>query len=171
VLKNMPMSHNDLDFNQPDAIDRFMRHIYLFQVENRAQQFAIVLKVMTKADEYPILYHCTNGKDRTGFMTALILLICGVPEETIISDYSLTNLTFDEAFETLGSIMADELNATQGVSKDQLKDFFGVKPEWLKIQLNYIKDHYENVDAYLLDKTDLTKEDLDKIRANMLEAE
>ncbi|WP_392888268.1 tyrosine-protein phosphatase [Eubacterium limosum] len=170
VLKNIPFSHNEINFTAPDGIDQFMRKIYGYQVENAAPLYAEILKVMTDPGEYPILYHCTNGKDRTGFMTALILLICGVPEETIISDYSLTNLTFDEAFEILGTIMADEMNEAKGISKDQLKDFFGVKPEWLKIQLNYIKENYENVDAYLLDKTDLTKEDLDKIRENMLEA-
>ncbi|MEG0508303.1 MAG: tyrosine-protein phosphatase [Eubacterium sp.] len=170
VLKNMPVSHTNLDFDQPDAIDHFMRYIYKYQVENCAQQYAEILKVLTHAEELPILYHCTNGKDRTGFMTALILLICGVPEETIVSDYSLTNLTFDEAFEVLGSLMADELNAAKGVSKDQLKDFFGVKPEWLKIQLDYIKNNYDNIDAYLLDKTDLTLDDLNKIRVNMLES-
>ncbi|MDO4287714.1 MAG: tyrosine-protein phosphatase, partial [Eubacterium sp.] len=170
VLKDMPFSHNDIDFSQPGAIDRFMRDIYAYQVEHCAPIYAEILKLMTQEDAYPILYHCTNGKDRTGFMTALILLICGVPETTIISDYTLTNLTFDEAFEVLGTIMADDMQARQkNVPKDQLKDFFGVKPEWLKIQLDYIKDNYDSVDAYLLDKTDLTAEDLDKIRENMLE--
>ena len=170
VLKDIPFSHNDIDFDQPGAVDQYMRKIYRYQVEHCAPIYAKILKLMTDPEAYPILYHCTNGKDRTGFMTALILLICGVPEATIISDYSLTNLTFDEAFEVLGTIMADDMQAKQRVtSKDQLRDFFGVKPDWLKIQLNYIRDNYANVDDYLMDKTDLTAADLDAIRENMLE--
>lgn len=169
VLKNMPFDHDGIDFHQPGSIDRFMRQIYAYQVEHCAPIYAEILKLMTDDHAYPILYHCTNGKDRTGFMTALILLICGVPEATIISDYSLTNLTFDEAFEVLGTIMADEMEASKGVTKDHLRDFFGVKPEWLNIQLDFIKTHYDSVDDYLIDNTDLTAEDLDKIRENMLE--
>ncbi len=169
ILKGIPLDHSTLDFDQPDAIDGFMRGIYAYQVDQKAQAFAEVLHLMTDPTQYPILYHCTNGKDRTGILTALILLICGVSEETIISDYTLTNLTFDEAFETLGSIMADELEEKTNVSKDKLREFFGVKPAWLQIVLDYIRDHYENVDAYLMDKTDLTASDLDAIRDNMLE--
>lgn len=172
VLSGMTISPQDLDYHDPDAIDRFMRKIYAYQVANKAQDYAVVLHTLTDEHELPILYHCTNGKDRTGFMTALILLICGVPEATIISDYTLTNLTFDEAFHTLGAIMMEVMNkGKQDVEKEKLRDFFGVRPEWLKIQLDYITDNYGSVDAYLLDQTDLTEKDLDAIRDNMLEAQ
>ncbi len=170
VLEGCPHHNSEIDFNNPKGIDQYMRKLYRWQVEERAGIYAEVLKTMTSPSEYPILFHCTNGKDRTGFMAALILLICGVPESVIISDYSLTNLTFDEAYETLGTIMADDMSRKMNVSREQLRDFFGVNPEWLQIQLDYIRDNYPSVDAYLLDKTDLTQEDLDAIRTNMLEA-
>lgn len=164
VLKSMPKNVY-LDYNDPDGINQFMRKIYAFQVQERAQDFAVVLHALAN-DETPILYHCTNGKDRTGFMTALILLICGVPDETIISDYTLTNLTFDESFEILGTIMAEE---KEGIPKEAIRDFFGVCPSWLKIQLDYIHENYESIDDYLLKNTDLTTEDLYQIRNVMLE--
>jgi len=169
VLSGFSVDHRSLDFDDPQAVDRFMRGIYAFQVKHKAQDYATILHTLTKEEELPILYHCTNGKDRTGFMTALILLICGVPEATIISDYTLTNLTFDEAFHTLGAIMLDEMKDSMDIQKEKLRDFFGVKPEWLKIQLDYIKKHYGTADAYLLANTDLTEADLDDVRANMLE--
>ena len=40
---------------------------------------------------------------------------------------------------------------------------------WIKIQLDYIRDNYQNVDNYLIKNTDLTKADLDAIRETMLE--
>lgn len=172
ILQGINISAGDIDFNDPDAINRYMKAIYSWQVKNRASEYAVVLHAMTDEKEYPILYHCTNGKDRTGFMTALILLICGVPESTIISDYTLTNLTFDEAFKTLGTLMAENMKNSEKnakISKSKLRDFFGVRPEWLKIQLDYIRNHYKNVDDYLMQNTDLTKNDLDAIRNNMLE--
>ena len=151
------------NLNVPDPIGEFFKAVYGYQVKERAQTFADVLKILAK-DETPILFHCSNGKDRTGFMAALILLICGVPEETILSDYTLTNLTFDTACRRFTPHMVEEF----GCDPDRIRDFFGVRPEWLKIQLDYIKNNYANVDAYFLDKTDLTQEDLDAVRAVML---
>lgn len=37
-----------------------------------------------------VLFHCESGKDRTGLIAALLLLLCGVKEETIIEDYRLS---------------------------------------------------------------------------------
>jgi protein-tyrosine phosphatase len=154
-----------IDFTKPGAVDSFMRNVYHEQTENKAQRFADVLKYLTIPSETPLLYHCTNGKDRTGFMTYLLLGILGVNDETILSDYTLTNLTFDESYQLLGNIMSEEL----GVDNHHLWEFYGVKPDWLKISMDYINGNYGHVEAYLLDQTDMTQTDFEKIRDNLLE--
>jgi len=40
--------------------------------------------------ESGVLYHCTAGKDRTGVISAVILMLCGVDRESIVSDYVLS---------------------------------------------------------------------------------
>lgn len=40
----------------------------------------------------PILIHCTAGKDRTGVICALILSLCGVSDEAVAHEYSLTDI-------------------------------------------------------------------------------
>lgn len=154
-----------MDFTQPGTVDKFMRAIYKIQTEERAQCFAEVLKYLTEPSEYPILYHCTNGKDRTGFMTYLILSLLGVDEATILSDYTLTNLSFDESYRLLGNIMSEEL----GIENHHLWEFYGVKPDWLKTSIHYIKENFGTVEDYLLSETDLTVEDFAKIRENLLD--
>jgi protein-tyrosine phosphatase len=42
------------------------------------------------AGPHAALFHCAAGKDRTGVVAALLLGLAGVPEETIVADYSLT---------------------------------------------------------------------------------
>ena len=37
-------------------------------------------------EEVPVLFHCSAGKDRTGFGAALLLLLLDVDEETILND-------------------------------------------------------------------------------------
>ena len=39
------------------------------------------------------MFHCTAGKDRTGFASALIFSLFGIDHETIIDDYLLSNKT------------------------------------------------------------------------------
>ncbi len=43
------------------------------------------------SDDAPLVFHCTAGKDRTGFAAALLLEALGVPREVILQDYLLTN--------------------------------------------------------------------------------
>lgn len=49
--------------------------------------------------ELPVLFHCSAGKDRTGIAAALLLEVLGVPRATIIEDYLLTELFFEQGLE------------------------------------------------------------------------
>ena len=44
-------------------------------------------QALAKPDNYPLLYHCHDGKDRTGILTALLLLSLGTPRAAILQDY------------------------------------------------------------------------------------
>lgn len=48
-----------------------------------------VIKVLAEA-ESGVLYHCTAGKDRTGVVSAVILMICGAGREDIVRDYVIS---------------------------------------------------------------------------------
>ena len=48
-----------------------------------------VIKVLAEA-ESGVLYHCTAGKDRTGVVSAVILMICGADREDIVRDYVIS---------------------------------------------------------------------------------
>jgi protein tyrosine/serine phosphatase len=48
-----------------------------------------------------LIIHCTAGKDRTGVICALILSLCGVPDDIIAYEYSLTEEGLAEFRETL----------------------------------------------------------------------
>jgi len=50
-----------------------------------------VIRVFTDGViHYPVLVHCTSGKDRTGVVVASILKIIGIPHEAIIEEYLLS---------------------------------------------------------------------------------
>ncbi|RKE20131.1 tyrosine-protein phosphatase [Streptomyces sp. TLI_171] len=54
-------------------------------------RFAAVLRLIVEADGAPVLFHCTAGKDRTGWTAALLLTALGVDRQTVLADYLLTN--------------------------------------------------------------------------------
>lgn len=76
---------------------------YHFPMANKVEKYNTHLKevrvwlnniVKTFEDpklEYPVLVHCLSGKDRTGIVIAALLLIAGVPKQTIIEEYLLSD--------------------------------------------------------------------------------
>jgi protein tyrosine/serine phosphatase len=55
-------------------------------------RFAEVLQKLAAVNNGSQVYHCTGGKDRTGWTTAILLSVLGVPRNVIIEDYLLTNI-------------------------------------------------------------------------------
>ncbi len=53
------------------------------------------LRSSISAGETPVVVHCSAGKDRTGFAVAVLLSTLGVPYETILQDYLMSNETTD----------------------------------------------------------------------------
>ncbi|MFE5584491.1 tyrosine-protein phosphatase [Kitasatospora sp. NPDC056531] len=55
------------------------------------ERFADLLRLLAAPDGVPLLFHCSAGKDRTGWAAALVLTALGVDRETVLADYLLTN--------------------------------------------------------------------------------
>jgi protein-tyrosine phosphatase len=65
-------------------------HYRLF-VRDHASEYRQAVLFASDPTNYPLLIHCTSGKDRTGVAAAILLLAVGVPRETVLQDYDLTN--------------------------------------------------------------------------------
>ena len=90
------MLHNkdspiELLFRQKEQMQEVYRDFVLEESARKAYHdfFQILLESDTPKDT--ILFHCTAGKDRTGFAAALFLRGMGVDMDCIINDYLLTN--------------------------------------------------------------------------------
>jgi protein-tyrosine phosphatase len=138
---------------------------YFFMIEKRAEAFGKILSHFADPQNFPIVYHCTAGKDRTGLITALILSILGVPEETIVADYSLSNLGFDHYFQ---EFVEDARHAAMGVKDIEFQGFFIVRPDWIQNILDHLKEQYGSVERYLIEKANMDPLTIDRIRTNLL---
>ena len=77
-------------------IPDFMRQSYPQQLAQNAIHFGAILARFAEPDNLPAVFHCTAGKDRAGLTAALLLGLLGVPDKTIIEEYTLSNLAFDK---------------------------------------------------------------------------
>ncbi len=100
---------------------------YIRGVQENAAAFRDAFKLLADADNYPVLYHCAAGTDRTGVMSALVLSLLGVERETIIADFRLS-----ERVDLPGSLPAmqallDQIEAQGGI--EPYLASIGVTPE------------------------------------------
>lgn len=67
--------------------------IYRKMINNKTvmDHYKLFLDELIKSGGKPVVYHCTQGKDRTGIATMLLLLALGVDKEAIIQDYLYYN--------------------------------------------------------------------------------
>jgi protein-tyrosine phosphatase len=56
------------------------------------------LATVADAPDVPILVHCASGKDRTGIVIAVLLLVVGVPRSVIIDEYLLSDGEIERAW-------------------------------------------------------------------------
>ncbi|PRP80774.1 putative tyrosine protein phosphatase 6 [Planoprotostelium fungivorum] len=119
------------------------------------------LKVMSVKDNYPLLVHCTQGKDRTGLVCAFALAVCGASDEHIIMDYHRSQKGLDLQRET----MVEEMR------KNGLSSEFSDAPwEVMRQTLRYVREEYGTIESYL-DKHGFTEKYRQSLRRCLLKNE
>ena len=67
-----------------EVAPRSLPDVYRMILEQRQEQLRQTLATLAAPGGFPALVHCTAGKDRTGFIVALLLGLVGVPAATIL---------------------------------------------------------------------------------------
>lgn len=106
-------------------------------------RFAAALRAIAEAPEGPVVVHCYGGKDRTGVVVALALIVAGVPEPEIIADYALTQ-------SRLAPMLAEQLAAEPDESlHPQMIEYRDTRPESLTQILRHLDTKHGGPLAYL----------------------
>jgi protein-tyrosine phosphatase len=95
----------------------------------------------------PALIHCTGGKDRTGFISALIQLLAGVPYETLIDDYLFSNQLIAVPMKKKERLI--QWMSLFRVPSERIKPILEVRREYLEEAYNKIINQYGDVESYL----------------------
>lgn len=127
------------------------------------QVYARWLMDICSNEQYPILIHCTAGKDRTGWASVLLLSILGVPHETILRDYLASHDKIIAKYQPL----IDRCVAAGG-DMTILHAIFGVQAAYLKAALHEVKKLAGTMPRYLTDVLGLTAKQQETIRLILL---
>lgn len=125
--------------------------------------FAIIFD--TVQNEECVLFHCTEGKDRTGIVAVLIEMLLGVDRDESMKNYMHSNECFKNRnrfyfFLTLIAFL------DAGYAKD-FKTMFEARPSMLKRVFEII-DAFGGIDAYFTEQLHFSQEDVDSFRSKML---
>ncbi len=127
---------------------------------------AAAMRVIVTPGELPLLFHCTAGKDRTGWLAAVVLTALDVDRETIVTDYLRT--------QELNAVGRDVTLATMANRVDQpeiLLPLLEVRIEYLEAAFLEADRSYGGMDGYLREGLGLTDDDLERLRAALLNDE
>ncbi len=102
---------------------RLMQDTYRAFVSDNAEQFAALFAHLLE-DDTPLVFHCTAGKDRTGFAAALILRALGVADDVVLHDYLMTNDLYRRPAAVGGSAPQEVLDVIWRVQADFLEAAF-----------------------------------------------
>jgi protein-tyrosine phosphatase len=134
-----------------------MRETYRDFVNHNATTFGRFLKHLLEQPT-PQVFHCTAGKDRTGFAAALLLSALGVDRATIEHDYLLTNQLYKR----------DARMEGQG-HPHVMKVLWQVQPEFLHAAFDAVDAQHGGMQDYLHGAIGLSPQELGALQRLMLE--
>ena len=167
AYESIPVSAGELNMdslvegakNRPDKFKKFLIEANQKLVDDSKPQFEEFFRILQSA-KGPLVFHCTAGKDRTGFATALFYEAMGVHRDIIVDDY-MASSQFLRPLQQSARHFAKE----KGIDPTAFDPLLTVKPEYIEAAFDLIDKRYGGVEAYL--KSEL-QVDVTKLRAKYL---
>ncbi|NRB53085.1 MAG: tyrosine-protein phosphatase [Saprospiraceae bacterium] len=127
------------------------RESYLYKsnrsyVVKNAERYKAFFELLLDERNYPLLFHCTAGKDRTGFAAALLLSALGVDQDTIMEDYLLTNFYLEQKG---GWDMLQRAADKFGFNLQRVKPILIAHEVYIQGAYDAIVEQYGNMDEFL----------------------
>jgi protein-tyrosine phosphatase len=134
--------------------------------EGMRAQIGKAVTAVVEADG-PVVFHCTAGKDRAGWVSAVLQLAAGVAEADVIDNYLATN---DYSKKRIDAT-TDQVREEKGDrAAETYKVLLGVQESFLRSGLDAMKEFYGDVDTYLVDGLGLDVSTVQALKDKLVEA-
>jgi protein-tyrosine phosphatase len=130
-----------------------MRDTYRGFVQHNTHRFAEFFGHLLESGE-PTVFHCTAGKDRTGFAAALLQRALGASEAQVMHDYLLTN----------ERLQLPEVSR-YGLPREAMVVLWRVQPDFLEAAFAEAAARHGSLDGYLREGLGLGDAQRERLRA------
>ena len=143
-------------------------YVKLFKSERFQKGMTSFFQILLNSDgEHSILWHCAAGKDRAGSAAALTLLALGVDKETVLTDFDLSNIAYNEWIQK-------RLTQVSRITRDPeiltvVRSLSGVNVDYMRNAIDATILDYGSIENYLEVCMNVTKEDIVKLKDMYLE--
>ena len=153
---------NDFRGFDPDAIMAAAYRQFALEFSDQYRQF---VHAVLEAGGAPVLWHCTAGKDRAGFASALVLRLLGAEQRVVLQDYMLSA---DHLKPIRKALVL--LRLAKGAKVAQtLRSLLKVDEHWLETAFQAIDEHWGSFDSYTHQALRLSTADITQLRHSLLE--
>ncbi len=112
----------------------------------------------------PALFHCTTGKDRTGWAAAALLMLLGVADDLVMREYLLTN---DQLLPSLKPEF--DVFEQQGGDPALLLDVLGVQPGYLDTARDAMHAEFGSIEGYFSEGLGIDAAAQESLRESLVE--
>ncbi len=143
-----------------------LQQMYRTLADEAWPQARHLFKILLKADAYPVLIHCRAGKDRTGFMCALVELTVGVERAAVFQDYLETNKHFVLVTPRIERMM--KIFSFGRLQMENVRASLSAREEYLQAAFDQIDQQHGGLTAYLA-KCGVTACEIETLRGLLVE--
>ena len=162
------VDQKNIDGDNKFTYEKVMEESYKLYINNHKHVWKEFIKILLKANNNPIIFHCSAGKDRTGIASFIIQKLCDNPMEVIFENYLLSNELL-----TINAATAEQSTASkkddQLITEIMLDTLSKVKKSYLISGINEIENQFESLENYIIQElgfTDADIKDLKKLYCN-----
>lgn len=148
-------------FLRGDAV-LYMQDLYEDILVKRSEEYKRFFDLLIDENNYPVLFHCSLGKDQSGVAAFLLLKALGVSTGQAEEDYMLSNQGVDKSKIVA---KASELSESQQEAFTMLTK---TDIAYLRYGLACVKKEDGSLENYMINKLGLTKEKRQKLRDILL---
>jgi protein-tyrosine phosphatase len=152
----------------PSGVYRGMMLIYRGMPAAFAPVLPQLFAHLLEPENLPVVIHCHAGKDRTGFVCAVILAALGVAHSEILADYLLTAERIDRMWLSVDLVKTFSDFVGVPLTAEALQVALDVRPEYLDAAMQTLEVDYGGMDGYLQHAAKLGSTDLDRLRGILL---
>jgi protein-tyrosine phosphatase len=117
---------------------------YFHYLSVGSERFARAFDLLTRDATYPVLVHCTAGKDRTGVLLGLLMDLLGADEDDIAAEYGLSDASIDRLIaylESTGRVLEG--------TREEVRARLSTPPERMAGFIRLMRGRYGDAEGYL----------------------